>query len=80
MGFVVSAQPNGDELVCNLFEQLFSLRHARLPQHWELVLGLALLSGELAVSRPPQAPELARIHHVAADVALALNISVDGRK
>jgi len=61
-----------DSRIRNLFEQLFSLRCGRMPQHWELILGLAIVSGELAVNRPPQASELARIHHVAADVALAL--------
>jgi hypothetical protein len=61
-----------DDRPARLFETLFGLRHNRMPQHWELVLGLAILSGELTVQRPPKEAELARIHHVAADVALAL--------
>jgi hypothetical protein len=62
-----------DRMAANhLFDQLFALRYKRQPQTWEAVLGLALVTGELVVQRVPAAPELARVHHVAADVELAL--------
>ena len=55
-----------------LFEQLFGNRRGRMPQQWELVIGLALVNGELTVQRVPQSPELALLHEVANQVAQTL--------
>lgn len=57
-----------------LFIYVYNLRYKRQPFAWEVVLGQALLSGELQVTRPPETTLLRRVHLVAEDVALALQV------
>ena len=57
-----------------LFIYIYNLRHNSRPASWEIVLGQALLTGELQVVRAPETELLRRIHHVAEDVALAMQV------
>lgn len=61
-------------VIKELFAYIYLLRYKRQPYEWELLLGEALVKGELKVIKPPSTGPLRMIHHVAEDVDLALVI------
>lgn len=60
--------------VDRLFPALFAMRNNRDPYAWEVILGKALIYGELTVTTPPRSPQLRSVHYVAEDVRLALRL------
>lgn len=58
-----------------LFRQIFRLSHRREPEQWELVLGLALVDGDLVINRLPQAAELRSVHYVAHGTRYSLGLA-----
>lgn len=58
-----------------LFFYIYHLRHGRQPVLWEWVVGQAVMTGELQVSRPPKSGQLQLIHEVVNDVSKALRLA-----
>lgn len=71
----IESNQRNHRAVERLFPSLFALRYSREPHCWEMVIGQALVYGDLTVTNPPRDARLRACYYVAEDVRLALRLN-----